>query len=113
LPSTADPTSQTGAILQYLVNGKCQFSDLGNPYDRLLFPGQPSLGKTEYTFVRGIPELSLHLAATLTDHPETKKVCETRLATFFELCEEAPKGTPYLFAVSVLLPSWISRYLPY
>ena len=38
------PEARSGAILKYLTDGRATFNDLGDPYDRVVFPEDPKVG---------------------------------------------------------------------
>ena len=78
-------------------------------YDRLLFPGQPVLGSTEYTFIRDLDKLADLLSDTLSRHPDTNALIKRRLRTFYSMCRKAPSGVTLLFALTAFLPNWMGN----
>lgn len=94
----ANPVSRPGAFLRFAAGTDLKFNDLGDPYDRVMFPASArdatQLGIGEYQFVRGGPrrlasQLSSQLAAFGAHDDEMMKVIEDRMTTFFELTRSA------------------------
>jgi phytoene dehydrogenase-like protein len=102
-----DPSSRTGAMMSYLTGGKARFSDLGDPYDRVMFPGAPVRGDNEFHFVRGWDRIADALAADLTMNcsslpPSTHAMLTSRLRIFYSLCRKATGSYPKVFLAEAM-----------
>ena len=99
---------------KYLNGNFCEWNDLGDPYDRVLFPGAPEIGKTEFHFVREFPELTKKLISQVTSHEETIIYLKTRFEIFFDMVQESTSSTGPIFLLGILaLPEFIFSFFPF
>ena len=113
--SFADVRSRAGGLLAYLCGRSCRWLHLGDPYDRVMFPQNPSqpanVGVNEYRFVRGKETLIDALTEQLTCHTRpdvvrdaVKRVLRGRIALFIKLSNDAARAAAKLFLIRAVPP---------
>lgn len=110
----ADIRSRAGGILNYLCGRSSDWVDLGDPYDRVMFPHcanvkSNQLGINEYRFVRGKKELVEELVRQLllqVKDEEFKAAVEPllrkRFLLFNKMCNDAARTASKLFFARAL-----------
>eukprot|EP00756_Hemistasia_phaeocysticola_P027453 Hpha_TRINITY_DN16118_c1_g26::TRINITY_DN16118_c1_g26_i1::g.8272::m.8272/K09516/RETSAT; all-trans-retinol 13,14-reductase len=112
------PWTRSGALMGAVTQGKVKWNDLGNPWDKVLFPdnaetdGVDFPNNNTYEFVKTEDRLvpSIVNALVRPEQPAYALVAE-RIIAFLAFCNATQKATVFMF-LARMLPRWFEkRYL--
>ena len=107
-------TARSGAIMKYVTDGKGQWNDLGDPYDRVVFPYDPNVDKEcpnndFYNFMCGKNRLVSELSKQINPN---EPLVPIRINKFIEFCGNARRSILPMFFVR-MCPRWLEFLLKF
>lgn len=107
-------TARSGAIMKYVTDGNAKWHDLGDPYDRVVFPHDPNVddgcpNNDEYEFLCGKERLIAEISKQI--NPNEASVPK-RIRKFLDFCFKAQSSIIKMFMVR-MAPKWCEPFLKF
>ncbi|XP_066919780.1 all-trans-retinol 13,14-reductase-like [Clytia hemisphaerica] len=108
------PTARSGAIMKYVTDGRAQWHDLGDPYDRVVFPHDPNVddgcpNNDAYDFLCGKERLIGEITKQINPN---EPAVPRRIRKFLNFCRYAQQSIIKMFIVR-MTARWFEPFISF